>query len=768
MNSVMPHLLLASICATLVFPAFASAVWRPQSTDPLASIETGQSHYTERRYKEAQAAFQDAVKSAPQSARAHYLLGMAMYQQDKNEDALGQFQRSIKLDRKMAGGHAGVGLVLLRKKNRRLDARVELRRAVKLDPDNAQFQYYLGLSYIGQNSLAKSRGYGAYKDGQRYFKRAIDLDPQHPDAYYQLARSYEFPSREYEKAIPLYFRQIVVNPDHPDALSLLGSCSLEAGLFDEGLTMVEQLSARFGEEGIPGLGKVRNKLSAAGLLQSDDFEKSFESFEAYLARLEPKERHLYQNLAFLDNDSQRLDLAVFSESDKEERWRIYWASRDPDPSTQVNERLVEHYRRVLYSRTHFSRGQHPWDRRGEIYIRYGEPDDRRRVFFADGSVPPFPSGNNRVDVVRSTNPYRLNVGTGGLSSGVGIAFKTESWVYVPYGLELLFVDQMGRETYEFPLPMNEFGNLASYGPRQSANRLVDRVPEDYRFDFGEGPIDLAIDVVTFKDTDSRTMLDIAFSVPNAQLGHAGDGHGMTSWLDGNVVVRDPNYRHVLKLGKVIGPIERPLSARSFDIASETYQTSRIAASVVPGSYHSALTVRDRATDRVGIYKLPVDAVNYTKDSLQLSDIRLASSIKPTAESSTFVRHGLQIVPHPARTFRRDRPVFFYYEIYNLMQGESGEAHYRTQLTIAANDKTKGFIGNILSTIGRAISRNDDTQSVVVVAEDEASGPDAYQYQSIELGDSPSGVYTLTLEITDLGGMATASKSIDFTVAPSED
>lgn len=767
MNFVMLHLLVG-LCATLLFPAFAPAGWRPHSTDLLTSITTGQTLYAEQRYREAQAAFQDAVDLDPRSARARYLLGMAMYQQDKNDDALEQFKQSIKLDRKMAGGHAGVGLVLLRKKNRRLDARVELRRAVKLDPDNAQFQYYLGLSYIGQNSLTKSRGYGAYKDGQRYFKRAIDLDPQHSDAYYQLARSYEFPSRDYEKAIPLYFRQIMVHPEHPEALSHLGSCSLEAGLFDEGLAMLEQLSARFGEDGIPGLGQVHNKLSAAGLLQSEDFENSFESFEAYLDRLDPKERNLYENLAFIGNGNQSLYPTLLSESDKEEQWRIYWASRDPDPSTEVNERLVEHYRRVLYARTHFSRGQHPWDRRGDIYIRYGEPDDRQRVFFADGNVPPFPSGDNRVDVIRSTNPYRLNIGTGGLSSGTGIAFKTESWVYVPYGLELMFVDQMGRETYEFPLPLNEFGNLASYGPRQSANRLVDRVPEDYRFDFGEGPIDLAIDVVTYKDLDARTMLDIAFSIPSAQLGHAGDGHGMISWLDGNFVVRDPDYRHVLKQGKVIGPIERPLSARSFDIASTIYQTSQMAASVVLGSYHSALTIRDRATDRIGIYKLPVTAANYTEDSLQLSDIRLASSIKPTTESGSFVRHGLQIIPHPARTFRRDEPVFFYYEIYNLIQGESGDAHYRTQLTIAANDKTKGFLGKFLSTIGRIISRKDDTESVVVVAEDETSGPDAYQYQSIELGDSPTGVYTLTLEITDLDGMAKASKSVDFIVAASED
>ena len=41
--------------------------------------------------------------------------------------------------------------------------------------------------------------------------------------------------------------------------------------------------------------------------------------------------------------------------------------------TTGNERLVEHYRRVLHAMTHFSQGQKPWDKRGEIYILYGPP-----------------------------------------------------------------------------------------------------------------------------------------------------------------------------------------------------------------------------------------------------------------------------------------------------------------------------------------------------------------------------------------------------------
>ncbi|MDP6042189.1 MAG: hypothetical protein QGG64_26810, partial [Candidatus Latescibacteria bacterium] len=42
-------------------------------------------------------------------------------------------------------------------------------------------------------------------------------------------------------------------------------------------------------------------------------------------------------------------------------------------ATPGNERLVEHYRRVIYALQNYSKDGKRWDRRGAIYIRYGEP-----------------------------------------------------------------------------------------------------------------------------------------------------------------------------------------------------------------------------------------------------------------------------------------------------------------------------------------------------------------------------------------------------------
>ena len=194
---------------------------------------------------------------------------------------------------------------------------------------------------------------------------------------------------------------------------------------------------------------------------------------------------------------------------------------------------------------------------------------------------------------------------------------------------MLFVDQMGREDYDYPLGAG-FGNQATIGPRNTVARLIEQIPDDYQYDHGGEPIQLVLDVVTFKDSDSGTLLEMAFSIPRNQLGHAGDGRGMTTWLEGSMVVRDTSFQRIASLDQEMGPLERPLSLKPRGITEQLLNTSQISTSVPPGVYQSALAVRDRATQRIGMYEIPVAAADYSSDSLQVSGIRLASSIvQPT-------------------------------------------------------------------------------------------------------------------------------------------
>lgn len=59
--------------------------------------------------------------------------------------------------------------------------------------------------------------------------------------------------------------------------------------------------------------------------------------------------------------------------------RGFWIQLDPTPGGENNERLIEHWSRIAYSRVNFVKNRntvYSTDDRALIYIRYGEPDDR--------------------------------------------------------------------------------------------------------------------------------------------------------------------------------------------------------------------------------------------------------------------------------------------------------------------------------------------------------------------------------------------------------
>src|ERR1700722_16559473 len=58
----------------------------------------------------------------------------------------------------------------------------------------------------------------------------------------------------------------------------------------------------------------------------------------------------------------------------------FWRRRDPTPDTVENEYREEYYRRLAYANEQFAEGMPGWmTDRGNLYIRYGPPDEREQV-----------------------------------------------------------------------------------------------------------------------------------------------------------------------------------------------------------------------------------------------------------------------------------------------------------------------------------------------------------------------------------------------------
>ena len=155
--------------------------------------------------------------------------------------------------------------------------------------------------------------------------------------------------------------------------------------------------------------------------------------------------------------------------------------------------------------------------------------------------------------------------------------------------------------------------------------------------------------------------------------------------------------------------------------------------------------------------------DYTGASLQLSDIRFSSSITETNETGLFVRHGLKIIPYPARMYPQSTPVYLYYEIYNLTSANSGGTAFQTQLEITPREGQRHIVWRLFTALGSLVNRSSDDRSLLLVFEDGGTAKDTYKYTSIDTGESEPGRYTLTLTITDLNSGQKTSRSADFII-----
>ncbi len=798
-------LLLGSALVICLLPDTALAL--PRAANPVpetrhsTSLEVGKALYEAERFQEALAQFQQAVKEDGGSAPAHYWRGMAQYELGDYRKAVSSFKRTVQLDGKWGSGYAGLGKSYLQIKHRRLDARHALRTAARLSPEDPDIQYHLGMAHM--NPRKTDRILGGDRDGRNFFLKAAVLDPAHSDAYFQIGRCYERPeSPEFDKAMAAYIAQFGVNSDHYDALGRFIYLVLLTEKYNLAVELLERVRDDLGE---PGSAAVRSLLTRFSALSEDSKSRPDvlqEVYETYFSLIDPDEKTVYRDLAHVAPPDELASWKEAGGEERDARWHAFWNARDSNPATVTNERLVAHYRRVTYARYHFSRGQHPYDRRGEIYVRYGEPENRRGdVFIADRNAYQSAaiSDEPAVDAIRERNNrfgYQLRVDRGYLTivppegvseaeinsvggfladgivassanlalqrarKGMGAGYATESWVYARYGLELYFVDQFGGGRFDYP-----WGNLLTnqqamvrqerFSPRRLAEELIAESPAEYLHDLDGDPLEYAFDAVTFRADAGATELDLSYNIPAWQFGDVSDGKGDSTRLEHLVTLRDstmaPRFTHAFGFG----PFDRP--KRMMYESHVKVPVYALPASVVapPGSFTLAVQVRDEASRRIGVYRKPVTLSDYSGEGLLISDLKLATLIAPTGVQGPFVRKGLNITPNPGRIYIRGNPVYVYYELYNLgLDGEKKSA-YEIRYEIRPLDGNERH--------GWSARGQRDMQTALMAFTGEGFSTEDREYTSLDTGDLPAGEYILTVTLTDLHAVSTVSKSANFLV-----
>ena len=253
-------------------------------------------------------------------------------------------------------------------------------------------------------------------------------------------------------------------------------------------------------------------------------------------------------------------------------------------------------------------------------------------------------------------------------------------------------------------------------------------------------------LTAFRGEDGKTRLEVYYAIPIGeivpQLEHAGERIA----LHVGVAVDDTLWSPVFKSYETLNvPATTDPSIAAIDY---------IGLDVPPDSYHVNLHVQIDASDWLGSYQFDYRIRDLTGDALALSDILPASSIMPADRGGRYVKNGLLIQANPTATYRKDDPLFVYFEIYNLAYSSDDRTNYQITYTLQkpAADRPR-----------RRLFRRKSDPVLSLTFEREGNERNAVEYGEIDMRAVPEGTYDLVVTVTDrtTGMQAMARRSISL-------
>lgn len=332
---------------------------RGETVDSLFAVVL--EHTREDRLKEAAALFRLVAVQRPKDAPLHIELGHAYHEAEDYERAMWAFKKAISLQGG-ARAYYGVGLVYAELPKERNLAIHYFQEALARDHGYVDARY----------QIARMRYLMNEYDVGRAVDRVLELDPNYADAFRLMGNWYADFWKDYEQAIIWYTRYMALRPGDSSLRSRLGIAYLMIEDYEK--IMAKLLG--FVEQNPDAIELM--PIVAQASMKQEKPDMAMEFFQDYVSKLPAEERLLYEDIRLVSSSEEIDEYEDTPEPERAAYLKRFWNDRDPDLSTPVNERLLEHYRRVWHALTEFSENKQPWDVRGEVYIRFGEPDHRSR------------------------------------------------------------------------------------------------------------------------------------------------------------------------------------------------------------------------------------------------------------------------------------------------------------------------------------------------------------------------------------------------------
>jgi GWxTD domain-containing protein len=472
------------------------------------------------------------------------------------------------------------------------------------------------------------------------------------------------------------------------------------------------------------------------------------------------------HLQYVLTEERQAEYLQVSEADRAEWMRVVWGALDPTPTTEINERRVEHFRRLAYVQQRFAIDEPPgWDKRGELLLRYGTPDARREIP-ADiieglGLVPPkevwvyyWLGQAYRLEDPRFQGNFQDHfelAGTGTLRASPRDIDQSrrdlEEERHIQQDQHFDQLREMESYDPETELAIQRMDSMLEQG--QVAYR---EQPQAYLHDHGGERLDFVFDVLSFAgDQAGQSKLELNFAYWANDLGYfAAPTGGFDAVLGMDVVLKTDDYREVARRKQ-----RTEDHKDSIDDLEGRIVVDQAYVLAAPGEYRLALSVRDSVSGDVGIFTTDVNVLEFPEGQLAISDLQLALDVRGGQPGDPFLKGPYQVVPYPLGTFPRDRDAYLFFEIYGLTASPTGDVLYTVEFLIRPQKtETSSWFG---SSKGRVVP------GVATAYDGTGKAGVAREWIVLDPATFTSDLYDVEVKVTDRVADREAARSVTFAV-----
>jgi hypothetical protein len=341
----------------------------------------------------------------------------------------------------------------------------------------------------------------------------------------------------------------------------------------------------------------------------------------------------------------------------------------------------------------------------------------------------------------------------------------ESWVYpdVWDGVELTFTDEQGDGVFDFAptpegegLPAAQRSSLSQWNPESIYRAVRTRFPNCDRSRRLEDPLGFYHDIATFRSGETgSTVLEVYIGVPMNMARYILKRNETRLEVDESLALLDEEsgkvYHNQNRLHFIGGGnLTQLASDRVRDV---------LRVEVPPGPHTLDLKVADPVLKRASWLRRRVEIPDYGAPGLACSDLFLGRLSSDAEGDDRFRKGSLNIVPEPTRVFNGSEELAVYFEVYNLVRDEAGQARYNVSISLGPPDGASSSV----AIPGLARYMGTDRRPCNTTFRTRSPEPFSRECLALRLPDGISGQREVSVRVTDLSTGQTATRTAPFTL-----